>query len=219
MRYNLLVTRDPRSWRRPALLACVGLLAAAAAVRLALAGVSWWLDCADPPGKADIIVVLGGDYGRPIYAADLYRQGWAPEVWLARILPEEGEARARGLGIALLRETEINRAILLKQGVPEQAIRLYGQDVDSTRDEAGALACEFGGRGKRILLVTSRYHARRARLIFRRQLPGAQVTVCPTPYETRDPSWWRHKHLALNAVSELFRLANYLAGSPFGRQP
>jgi uncharacterized SAM-binding protein YcdF (DUF218 family) len=213
------MTQDIGRWRRRALSACVIILSVAAAIRLALAGVSWWLDCADPPGRADIIVALGGGLARPIYAADLYRQGLAPEVWLSRIRPDEGETRVRGLGIALPRETEINHAILLKKGIPEKAIRFYGQDVNSTSDEAGALAREFGGRGKTILLVTSRFHARRARLIFRRRLPGARVIVCPTPYEIFDRRWWRHKNLCLNAVSELLKLANYLAGSPAGRQP
>ena len=217
MRYNLRVTRNPGRWRRPALLACVIILAAA--IRLAWAGVSWWIDCADPPRNADIIVVLGGGFARPIYGADLYRQGLAPEVWLARILPDEGEARVRDLGIALPRETEINHALLLKKGVPEKAIRLYGQDINSTSDEAGALAREFDGRGKRVLLVTSRFHARRARLIFRRRLPGAQVIVCPTPYETFDRRWWRHKNLSNNVILEMFKLANYLAGSPCGQRP
>jgi uncharacterized SAM-binding protein YcdF (DUF218 family) len=213
------MTRNPGRWRRPALLACAIILASAAASRLALAAVSWWIDCADPPQRADIIVVLGGGFARPIYAADLYKRGLAPEVWLSRILPDEDEKLVRGLGITLPRETEINHAILLKKGVPERAIRLYGRDVNSTSDEAGALAREFDGRGKRIILVTSRYHDRRTRLIFRHRLPGAQVIVCPTPYETFDRRWWRHKSLGLNAASEMFKLANYLAGSPFGRQP
>jgi len=218
MRYNPRVTRDCGRWRRRALLAGVIILAAAAALRLGLAGVSWWLDCADPPGRADVIVVLAGGFARPLYGADLYRQGLAPEVWLSRIRPDEGEELARELGIALPRPTEVDYAILLKKGVPEKAIRLYGRDIDSTSDEAGALAGELGGRG-RILLVTSRFHARRARLIFRRRLPGAQVIVCPTPYETFDRRWWRHKKLGLDAVSEMFKLANYLAGSPLGRRP
>jgi uncharacterized SAM-binding protein YcdF (DUF218 family) len=143
----------------------------------------------------------------------------APQIWIARLLPEEDAARLSPLGIVLPLETEVNRAILLRKGVPARAIRLYGTDANSTRDEALALARELDGRAKTVLVVTSRYHARRARLIFRRQLAGARVIVCPTPYESFDRRWWRHKNLALNAVEELFKLANYLAGSPFGRQP
>ncbi|MCX5794259.1 MAG: YdcF family protein [Elusimicrobia bacterium] len=204
---------------RRALLFCGALLAAAVLFASTLAGVGWWLDCGDAPRGSDIIVVLGGGFARPIYGADLYRQGLAPEVWHGRLLPDEGEALVRGLGVALPRETDVNHAILLKKGVPEKAIRLYGQDLNSTNDEAKALAREYASRGKTILLVTSRCHARRARLIFRRRLPGARVIVCPTPYETFDRRWWRHKTLTLNAVMEMLKLANYLAGSPFGKEP
>jgi len=205
--------------KRLALLLCAALAAAALALRLALAGVGWWLDCADPPQRADAIVVLGGGFSRPIYAADLYRQGLAPQVWIARLLPDETEARLRELGLALPPETELNCAILLKKGVPAKDIRLYGRNANSTIDEADSLARKLGGSGRTILLVTSRFHARRARMIFRGRLPGARVIVCPTPYETFDRRWWRHKNLALNAVNEMFKLANYLAGSPFGRRP
>jgi uncharacterized SAM-binding protein YcdF (DUF218 family) len=205
--------------KRLVLLACAALAAAALAVRLAMAGVGWWLDCADPPQRADMIVVLGGGFSRPIYAADLYREGVAPQVWIARLLPDEAEARLRELGISLPPETELNYAILLKKGVPAKDIRLYGRDVNSTSDEADALAQEYGGRGKTIIVVTSRFHARRARLIFRRRLAGARVIVCPTPYESFDRRWWRHKSLTLNAATEMCKLVNYLTGSPFGRQP
>jgi uncharacterized SAM-binding protein YcdF (DUF218 family) len=180
-----------------------------------MAAVGWWLDCADPPQRADAIVVLGGGFSRPPYAADLYREGLAPRVWLARIRPDEYEAPLRTLGVPLRPETELNRLILLKKGVPAEDIRLYGQDINSTLDEADALAREF--RGGTVLLVTSRYHARRARLIFRDRLPGSRVIVCPTPYETFDRRWWRRKNLALAAVTETCKLLNYLTGSFFGR--
>jgi uncharacterized SAM-binding protein YcdF (DUF218 family) len=81
------------------------------------------------------------------------------------------------------------------------------------------VASESAGRGQKILLVTSRYHARRARLIFRRRLPGARVIVCPTPYEAFDRRWWRRKGQCLNAVVEMFKLTNYLGGSPLSRTP
>jgi uncharacterized SAM-binding protein YcdF (DUF218 family) len=219
MRYNLRVNGGPGVWRRRAWLACVSLLAAAAAIRLCMAGVSWWIDCADRPARSDIIVVLGGGFSRPIYAADLYRQGLAPQVWISRIQPDEGESLVRSLGIALPRETDINHAILRKKGVPEEAIRLYGQDVDSTRDEADAVARELGSRGKSILLVTSPYHARRARLVFRRRLAADRVIVCPTPYESFERRWWRRKRQCLNTVVEMLKLINYLAGSPLSRGP
>jgi uncharacterized SAM-binding protein YcdF (DUF218 family) len=182
-----------------------------------MAAVGWWLDCADPPEPADAIVVLGGGFSRPPYGADLYRAGLAPQVWLARIRPEEHEAPLRKLGVPLHPETELNRAILLKKGVPAEAIRLYGRDINSTLDEADALAREMGGRGRTVLLVTSRYHARRARLIFRGRLPGSRVIVCPTPYETFDRRWWRRKNLTLAAVTETCKLLNYLTGSFLGR--
>ena len=180
-----------------------------------MAAIGWWLDCADPPERADAIVVLGGSFSRPMYGADLYREGLAPQVWLSRILPEDYEESLRRIGVPISPETELNRIILLKKGVPAKSIRLYGKDVNSTLDEADALAREF--HGKTVLLVTSRYHARRSRLIFRGRLPGARVIVCPTPYESFDRRWWRHKGMTVAAATESLKLLNYLTGSFIGR--
>ena len=116
-------------------------------------------------------MVLGGAYSRPLYGADLYLAGKAPQVWISRIKHPRVEDLVRGLGVGLPPETETDREILLKKGVPDRAIRLYGQDVNSTKDEARALAREFPYADKTIIVVTSRYHSRRARLIFRRFLP------------------------------------------------
>ena len=214
------VTPEHRKhWRRAVLAAGAAVLVAAAAFRLAFAGVSWWIDCGDAPEDADIIVVLGGGFARPLFGADLYLGGRAPQIWLSRVRRDEIEDRIRELGIDLPPETDINHAILLKKGVPEKAIHFYGLNLNSTYEEAKALAAGFDGRGRKIILVTSRFHARRARMIFRHRLPAARILVCPTPYDTFDRRWWRHKDLALNSLMEIFKAANFLIGSPFGREP
>ena len=47
----------------------------------------YWLQAGDEAElskKADAIVVLGGSYFRPLYAADLYNQGFAPVIYVSR---------------------------------------------------------------------------------------------------------------------------------------
>lgn len=201
-----------RGLRRIALaLVSLALAAVVSAVAAAFA-VGWWIDFGQQPVKSDIIVVLAGDYARPAYAADLYVQGFAPEVWISRPRRLSAHSKLDGLGIRLPREESINRDILIKRGVPAKRIRLYGNGVNSTADEAAALREEFPFRGKNLLVVTSRFHARRTRLVFRRLIPEASVVVAASPYKNFTTKWWRDKELASNAVLEMFKTVFFLAG-------
>jgi len=190
---------------------CVPLLACWAAAW----GVGWWLDCSDAPVKSDLMVVLAGNYSRPLAAADFYREGYAPEVWLSVPYRSEAEERVRALGIALPTEESVDRDILVKSGVPADKIHLYGERVLSTLNEALALDRAAELKGKSILLVTSRTHARRARWIFRRTLPHARVRVAASPYDRFTRRWWRDRHLAQEAVLEMTKALFYLFGGGF----
>ena len=159
--------------------------------------------------------MLCGGYGRPIYAAELYARRVAPEIWLCRPAPHPPEDLARALGVRLPREEEVSREILLRKGVPGGAVRLYGRGVLSTVHEARSLAAEYPFRGKRILIVTSRFHARRSRMIFRDALPGAEVRVVATPYDAPAAPWWRDKFTAQSVVLEVAKTAYYLLGGAF----
>jgi uncharacterized SAM-binding protein YcdF (DUF218 family) len=160
------------------------------------------------------MVVLAGGVSRPFYAADLYRRGLAPEVWLSRPYRSESERMALELG-AMAPEEEINRKILIMRGVPPKCIHLYGDGVMSTLNEALALRAAAQADGKRILLITSRFHARRAALIFRRAMPRATILACSTPYEAFSRRWWRSQHLAREAVLETSKTLFYLLGGRF----
>ncbi len=74
-----------------------------------------WLVREDPLGKADVIVVLSG--GLPFRAegaADVFKSGYAPAVWISRAAGPQEELAA--LGIHFVGEEEYNREILVKRG-------------------------------------------------------------------------------------------------------
>ncbi len=202
---------------RAALYAGLLALALAAAARLSLSAVGWWIDFGEKPVKSDVLVVLAGGYARPAYAAELFAQGCAPEIWIGRPRRPSPLVELDKMGIHLPREEDIDREILLKRGVPEDRIRLYGRDVNSTADEASALRAELPPGTKTILAVTSRFHARRARIILRRLVPGVAIRVAATPYEAFDRRWWKNKELAQNGALEIFKTAYFLAGGRMRR--
>jgi uncharacterized SAM-binding protein YcdF (DUF218 family) len=182
---------------------------------LAAWGMGWLIDGADEPRRADCIVVLAGRCSRPFFAADLFRRGLAAEVWMSRPRRLPAETRAAAMGVNFPSEEEVGRSILLKSGVPACAVRVYGGGVLSTAEEARAFARAFDARGKTVLIVTSRSHARRARMIFRRALPGARVLACATPYEGFTRLWWRDQDMAVAAILETAKTAFFLLGGRF----
>ncbi|MBI4385789.1 MAG: YdcF family protein [Elusimicrobia bacterium] len=196
-------------------------LAAAAAVAAGwIFWITWWMDFSQEPAPSDLMVVLAGNYSRGIHAADLYRRGYAPEVWISRPMPQADTELVRRLGIPYPREDDVTREVLAKRGVPREKIRIYGDGVNGTLEEARALQAALAKyppgnahpEALKILIVTSRPHARRSRRIFQRFFPQKNIRVSANAYEPFDRRWWTHKELALYAVLETAKVLYYLAG-------
>lgn len=176
-----------------------------------------WLKSDDAPIKADAIVVLAGRFERSMYAAELYRSGYAPVIVLSDAVADPGAQRLQALGIRLPDALEIHRKVLQAKGVPADKIELLGAPALSTADEAIAIAARFGQSGRRLMVVTSPYHIRRARLIIGRALEGRGVTlaVCATPHEPFPDEWWRSQDAAREVLLEWAKIVFYLVGGRF----
>ena len=193
----------------------IAFLVASAGAIAALAYAADWLSAADQPQKADAILVLGGSYARPFQAADLYRKGMAPKIYVS--VPE----RLRDYelldeaGIPFPREEEVMRQVLLKKGVPASAIAYFGTNSISTADEAQAARKLFAAGSTKLLVVSSAYHLRRARIIFSDALPQAQIRMIASSYDPFPTVWWKDQNAARNVLLELAKLAYYQLGGRF----
>src|ERR1700675_4526767 len=84
-------------------------------------GVGRWLVVEDPLVKARAIVVLSGAMPlRAIEAAKLYREGYAPEIWLTHST-EPGETLEE-MGIPFTGEDYYDTRVLMHEGAPQKAI-------------------------------------------------------------------------------------------------
>ena len=140
----------------------------------------------DGPQKADLILVLGGDdFGtRIIKAAQLQQAGYAPYVLVSGpphlLGPESNEtieyARRRGYSPSLFRP------------LPSRA--------NSTRSETAIIGQYLREHSvKKLILVTSNYHTRRAAKLMRQASPGIWVVVVPAPDPFFSPStWWKTRN-------------------------
>ncbi|MCK9240423.1 YdcF family protein [Desulfocurvus sp.] len=196
-------------------LGLAALLAGAAAVAV----VGGMLAVQDAPRPAEVMVVLGGQYHRPVHAARLHARGLAPEIWVSRPKPPQDTALLPLVGVDLPPQEEIYRRLLVRGGVPDAAIHLYGREVQSTAEEAALLARILGERPQgppaTLLVVTSPYHVLRARLIFQAAFPDTQVLAVATPDEPFPSPWWSSQGGAVRVVNETAKLAWYLLGGRF----
>ena len=148
-----------------------------------LAGQLWVVN--EPAVQADVIVVLGDDNyagDRAAHAAELYRAGLAPQVVAS------GRLLRPYAGIAEIIERDLE-----SHGVPAASIVKFSHRAANTQEEAEALGGLVASRGwRRVLVVTSDYHARRARFIFDCVFPpGVTVRVSAAHDTEFDPShWW-----------------------------
>jgi DUF218 domain len=125
----------------------------------------------DPVTRGDAAVVLGGglEY-RPLVAADLYKKGLVSKVLVSQV--------PKGQVGALLAHTELNRKALLKLGVPDAAVEIFGMENRSTEDEVLALKEWAEQNAASVLIVPSEiFAARRVRWIFHRQFRGTSVRI------------------------------------------
>jgi uncharacterized SAM-binding protein YcdF (DUF218 family) len=195
-------------------LLALGVLAAAAAA-VAAYNIAGWLRADDPPSRADAIIVLGDEPTRALAAADLYRARHASRVLLAQPYRSGRRQLAEREGIAIPWFEETARTLLIRKGVPESAIETFGKDVKSTAAEARALAALFPSGSPTLLVVTSPYHVRRARLIIREALPHARVLVVASRHETFPDRWWTDRDAAPQVLLECAKFVYYFLGGRF----
>ncbi len=208
------VTPPPRRRCRRRLV-CLGVLGALVVVvyllhLLLLPRAAAWLDVSEPPTEVDDVMVLGGESSvRPFVAAALYNKGLAKRVLIPTI--KRGPEAEDGI---LPAESDVIYQVLRKRGVPDEAIVRLPGEVNSTADEAAALGHYLDDHpDDRVTVVTTCYHTRRVRWIFRKQL-GARadhVHFVGGPTDGYDTSnWWRSEEGTRQYVNEFVKLPFYI---------
>ena len=157
----------------------VGLLLILSTESVARKATAWLYDW-DPPAPSDLLVVLGGgSKERLTTVIELYRAGLAPAILITD-----------GAGFP-----DEEMSYLEKQGVPARSLIPPLRPATSTYEDALSIKqVVVRKKFKSVLVVTSPYHCRRARMILERVVGSAGVRVAVTPsislYMDKE-HWWR----------------------------
>ncbi len=208
-------SRPPARRRTLRLLLAVIVATVLLAVLLIL-NVGRWLVTEDPLAKAQAIVVLSGRLPmRGLAAAQLYREGFAPEIWLTH--PAEPTASLAALDIPVDGEDAYNTRVLLHEGVPLQAIRVLPGAIVNTADELAEVAAALpADKSGTVIIVTTKAHTRRVRALWK-HIAGdrGRAIVRAASSDSFDPAhWWRTSGDALDVVRECLGLLNTWSGLP-----
>jgi uncharacterized SAM-binding protein YcdF (DUF218 family) len=175
-----------------------------------------WLVVNEPLEKADAILVLsGGLPERALEAARIYKQGYAKEVWLTHAT--EPEATLEKYGVGYTGEEVYDKRLLMHEGVPESAIRVLEPPVLNTADEVNVAGGELRGKLQRkIIIVTSKVHTRRARTTWKRVAgsDGTAIVRAASDDQFDAGRWWQTTTGALDVLREVLGLVNAWAGFP-----
>ena len=141
---------------------------------------------AEAPVPADIVVVLAGDFlgNRILTAADLVRRGMVPKALVS------GPGGAYGMY-----ESDLAIAFAVRHGFPATYFLGFPNDAMSTAAEADAVIPELRKlHARKIEIVTSNFHTRRAGNIYRSRAPDLEfhVVASSDPYFSPD-GWWKNR--------------------------
>jgi len=201
--------------------ATVAVLLGITTATLFFVGVGSWLIHEDRLGPATAIVVLSGNTPeRALEAAQLYDDGYAPEIWLTH--PGTRTDALRDLGIQFPSEDDVNSRVLRRVGVPARAIHILDNSIVNTDDELDVISAVLKSRGgHRVIIVTNKAHTRRVHLLWSKYYSsrGEAMVHAVSDDSFRPGRWWMYSGSINQVMHEVMGIVNAWAGLPVQALP
>jgi uncharacterized SAM-binding protein YcdF (DUF218 family) len=163
----------------------------------------------DLPEKADLMVVLSGSaFDRGNEGARLYKEGYAKHI----ICPGGNlEDILLALGDTMY-ESDVCKKNIVRNGVPDSLVTVlhYGT---STREEADTILgyCREH-QIKKIIVVTTLFHTRRAGNVYRKRFEKEGITVLMRGAHASDYDenlWWQSEYGMIGLNNEYMKTLYY----------
>jgi uncharacterized SAM-binding protein YcdF (DUF218 family) len=171
----------------------------------------WW-EVRDSEAATDLAVILDGGKGERLWKGlDLWQRGVAKRLLITGDADPVLPVYAGGPGIT---QAEAKREIAIRKGVPADSVEVL-LGPTSTLEEARAVRRWCDGRTIRsITVVTSPFHTRRARAVFRHAFrkSGVRVMVDHAPWDVAGFSthrWWTREKELMAVFDETVKTLYY----------
>lgn len=149
--------------------------------------------------KSDAIVAISGGetHERTAEAVDLYQANWADLIIFSGAARDQGTSNAEAM-----------EKIAVESGVPEENILLEDKAQDTFDNAKYVRDLLAENNVKKIILVTSPYHQRRAFITFRRILGPDVVIINHSAVDSawRRNGWWKNDWARALTISELQKI-------------
>lgn len=150
------------------------------------------VEAAKMPDQLNAIVVLGGGYNhRALYAVEIYRS-----VSVSNVLVVGGG------------DAEAVAAVLISKGIPSDQIRLESLSRNTMQNARLSVPMLRQSGVRRVGVVTSWFHSRRALACFRKAAPDMEFVSLPTRLD-RPANRWPNKWIRNSVLLEYLKLAGY----------
>ncbi len=178
-----------------------------------LTGLGRYLIVKHPLQPSDLIVSLaGGNIERGLATSDVYKEGYAKNIFLAREELPDGFELVKERGLDYPANIDLMVRMLQELGIPDSAITVSDGIVKSTFDEANVVKDLIKEKDyDSLIIVTSPTHSRRAWLIFKKIIgDDIRIQMSPSPYsEFKPEGWWKRRRYVREVIIEYQKLIYY----------
>lgn len=169
--------------------------------------------------RADVIVVLSGAViWRAQKGVALFKAGYADKILLTGGYANDYFLHLMG---ERMTEAEMTGRLVARLGVPPSAIVIIKGGTGTWEEAEYIRQYVRDDHVRKVILVTSHSHSRRARWVFRKVLhpEGVKVMVVEADHGRYTPAdWWRTESGLVTVFSEYVKWVYYLANYSF-REP
>lgn len=163
-------------------------------------GIGYYLSPQQAPQKADAIVVVSGGQttSRAAKGIELFREGYAPNIIFSGAAIDDGPSNAYAM-----------RQQALDAGISKDNIFIDEISQNTYENAVNSKKILDSQKAKKIILVTSPYHQRRANQTFRSVLGPDYEVIGVSAFDDRwsKSQWWRRGFPLFITFSELWKLA------------
>lgn len=174
-----------------------------------------YLIAEDRKGQVDAIFVLSGaSQERGFEAARLVAEGYSDKVYTTGAIINP---TLKAVGIDSLSDAVITRDViaetLVSQGITEAQIRELEIGTSTYEESEGILGFSRQAGFKQIMVVSSKFHTRRIRQVFRKKFKKAGIQVLvrgAPPLNYSIDKWWNSEEGLMFVNNEYVKMVYYM---------